>query len=150
MLFLASSGGLSAQQAIPAAGNDASGTGGTCNYTIGQIAYTYNSGTSGEVNQGVQQPFEIFSTAGLNDQEIVLEVSTYPNPTSKSLTIKVGEYSQKTLSYQLFDIQGNLVEEKVITQNETPVSMEHVVNSTYLLQIIGDDQLIKTFKIIKN
>jgi hypothetical protein len=150
MLILASSGGLYAQEAVPAAGNDASGTGGTCSYTIGQIAYTSNSGTSGEVNQGVQQPYEIVTTAGIADQDISLQLSTFPNPTSGSLTISVGEHTSEKLSYQLFDIQGKLIEEKEIIQHETGVSMDRLAPSTYLLKITDTGQLVKEFKIIKN
>jgi hypothetical protein len=149
-LILASAGGLHAQEAVSAAGNDASGTGGTFSYTIGQIAYTSNSGTSGEVNQGVQQAYEIVTTAGLEDQNIALELSTFPNPTSGSMTILVGEHGQEALSYQLFDIQGKLLEEKEIVQNETGVSMNGLAPSTYLLKITDNGQLVKEFKIIKN
>lgn len=108
-LLIASSGGLHAQQAVAAAGNEASGTGGACSYTIGQIAYTSNSGTGGEVNQGVQQPYEIVTTAGIEDPNITLELSAFPNPTNGSMTISVSEHTQGTLVYQLFDFNGKLI-----------------------------------------
>lgn len=50
--------GLRAQETIPVTGGEASG-GGTVSYTAGQIIYTTNTGTSGSVTQGIQQPFEI-------------------------------------------------------------------------------------------
>ena len=48
-----------AQEAVSAAGGNASGSGGTASYTIGQVAYTTNSSASGTITQGVQQPYEI-------------------------------------------------------------------------------------------
>ena len=149
-LIIASSGGLHAQEAVAAAGNEAGGTGGTCSYTIGQIAYTSNSGTGGEVNQGVQQPYEIVTTVGIEDQYITLELSAFPNPTNGSVTISVSEYTQGTLSYQLFDTEGKLIEEKEILQNETPVSMDRLASASYLLRITDNGQLVKEFKLIKN
>lgn len=149
-LLIASSGGLHAQQAVPAAGNEASGTGGTSSYTIGQVAYTFSSGTSGEVNQGVQQPYEILTTVGIEDQHITLELAAFPNPTSGSMTILVSEYSEEKLSYQLFDNAGKLLDEKAISQPETIVSMDQLAPAAYLLKITDNGQLVKEFKIIKN
>jgi hypothetical protein len=149
-LLIASSGGLHAQQAVPAAGNEATGTGGTISYTIGQIAYSSYSGTSGKVNQGVQQPYEILTTVGLEDQHITLEFAAFPNPTNGSMTISVSEYSQEKLSYQLFDNSGRLLEEKTISQQETIVSMGQLAPAAYLLKITDEGQLVKEFKIIKN
>lgn len=150
LLFLLSSSELFSQEAIAAAGNDATGPGGTASYTIGQIDYTFNSGTTGQVSQGVQQAYEIFSTAGAENLKIELNVTSYPNPTNGVLTINVGSFASTNLSYQLFDIQGKLLEEKKISQKETQVSMEELMPASYLLKIIDQNQSVKEFKIIKN
>jgi len=55
---------LQAQVAIPASGGNATGTGGTVSYSVGQVFYTINTGTTGFIVQGVQQPFEISHPAG--------------------------------------------------------------------------------------
>lgn len=149
-LVIASSGGLHAQEAVPAAGNEAGGTGGTCSYTIGQIAYTAQSGTSGKVNQGVQQPYEIFTTLGLEEQNISLELAAFPNPTNGLMTISVNEYTTGKLSYQLFDTRGKLIEAKEIVQHETGISLERLAPASYLLRITDNGQLVKEFNIIKN
>ncbi|WP_343632054.1 T9SS type A sorting domain-containing protein [Fluviicola sp.] len=149
-LVMASSGGLYAQQAVSAAGNEASGTGGTSSYTIGQVAYTALSGTNGKVNQGVQQPYEIFTTLGLDEQNINLELTAFPNPTNGSMTISVNEHTTGKLAYQLFDTRGKLIEEKEISQSETGVSMNQLAPASYLLRITDNGQLVKEFNIIKN
>ncbi|MFT6196114.1 MAG: hypothetical protein ACJAXY_000429, partial [Nonlabens sp.] len=41
------------QQTIPTSGGDATGSGGSSSYTVGQLVYTTNTG-SGTVIQGVQ------------------------------------------------------------------------------------------------
>lgn len=149
-LVIASSGGLHAQEAVAAAGNEAGGTGGTCSYTIGQIAYNAISGTNGKVNQGVQQPYEIVTTLGIDDQNISLELTAFPNPTSGAMTISVSEHTPGKLSYQLFNTQGKLIEEKEIVQQETGVSMNQLAPASYLLRITDNGQLVKEFQIIKN
>ena len=44
-----------AQQATTATGGNASGSGGTVAYSVGQIVYTTNTGSTGSVAQGMQQ-----------------------------------------------------------------------------------------------
>ncbi|MCK4748161.1 MAG: hypothetical protein KAT15_14025, partial [Bacteroidales bacterium] len=57
--------GLNAQEAIPATGGEANGSGGTVSYTVGQLLYHTQSANSGTVAQGVQQPFEILELTGV-------------------------------------------------------------------------------------
>ena len=47
---------LQAQDAIANSGGNATGSNGTVSYTVGQVAYTSQTGASGSVAQGVQQP----------------------------------------------------------------------------------------------
>ena len=71
---------------INATGRDASGSGGTAAYSLGQVVYTTNSGTSATVSQGVQQAYEIF-TIGIKETELNISLSVFPNPTIYNLTL---------------------------------------------------------------
>ena len=55
-------GGLHAQENTTAAGGEATGSGGTASYSVGQVVYTTVTGTNGSVAQGVQHPYEISIT----------------------------------------------------------------------------------------
>lgn len=143
--------GLQAQEAIPASGGNASGSGGTASYTVGQVVYTSNTGTNGSVAQGVQQPYEISVVSGIEQAKGTnLECSAYPNPTTDFLTLNIENYNNENLSYQLFDISGKLLENKKLTSNETTISMTNLVSATYFLKVIDNNKVVKTFKIIKN
>jgi hypothetical protein len=138
------------QNAVVVSGGDATGTGGKVSYSIGQIAYTYASGSNGSVSQGVQQPFEI-STLGTDEfPTITLEMNVYPNPTTSNVTLKIGDFSTENLSFQLFDIAGKQIYESEISTSETSIIMENLTASIYFLNIIDANKTIKTFKIIKN
>ena len=143
--------GLQAQTAVPATGGNASGSGGTVNYSVGQVVYTTNTGGSnGTVAQGVQQPFEISVVTGLDEAKgINLAVSAYPNPTTDFLNLKVENYDNTNLSYKLFDISGKLLEIKKITGNETSIVMSNLVLATYFVKVTEENKEIITFKIIK-
>jgi len=141
-------GGLHAQESPTATGGEATGVGGSASYSIGQVVYTTNTGSNGSVEQGVQQPYEISATVGINESSISLEMSVYPNPTTNYLTLKV-EITEN-LSYHLFDMQVKVIVSKKITDNTTTVVMESLPTSTYLLKVTDSNKTVKTFKIIKN
>jgi hypothetical protein len=138
-----------AQQATTASGGDASGSGGSVAYSVGQIVYTTNTSSSGSVTQGVQQPYEISITIGLLETDIKLNLSAYPNPTTNYLMLQIDNFD-KDLSYQLFDISGKLLESNTVAANSTTINMEQMQTGTYLLKVTQNNKLVKTFKIIKN
>jgi len=144
--------GLQAQTAVPATGSNASGSGGTVSYSVGQVVYTTNTGGSnGSVAQGVQQPFEISVVTGLEEAKgINLSVSAYPNPTTDFLNLKIENYDNTNLSYQLFDISGKLLETKKLEGNQTNIVMSNLVPATYFVKVTDGNKEVKTFKIIKN
>lgn len=143
--------GLQAQEAIPATGGNASGSGGSASYSVGQVVYTTNTGTNGSVAQGVQQPYEISGVTGIEEAKgINLTVSAYPNPTTDYLTLSVDNFELSTLNFQLYDMQGKLLESKKLEGNETSIVMSNLVPATYFLKVIQSNKAVKTFKIIKN
>lgn len=142
---------IQAQESIATSGGNATGSGGTVSYTIGQVAYTTNRGATGLMSQGVQQPYEILVVTGLNEAKgISLEVSVYPNPTSDFLKLKVESYKLENLSYQLYDINGNLLQNREIVGKETVIQTGGLLSASYFLRISDKQKEVKTFKIIKN
>ena len=139
-----------AQQATTAAGGNASGSGGTAAYSVGQIVYTTNVGLNGSMLQGVQQPYEISIVYGVEDNIINIDFNLYPNPTLDFLTLTVGTIDFSVLSFELFDGNGKLVENKKITIANENIYLEHLSSGAYYLKIININKEIKTFKIIKN
>ena len=141
--------GLQAQETIPATGGNASGSGGTVSYSVGQVVYTTNTGANGSVAQGVQQPFEISVVTGIEQTAINLVISAYPNPTTDFLQLKVESEKLKDLSFQLYNMQGKLLQNKKIEGNETSIVMSSLVPATYFVKVVQGNKEVKTFKIIK-
>jgi hypothetical protein len=84
----------SAQQIISTGGGNASSSGGSVSFSIGQIAYTTVSGIAGSVSQGAQQAFEIFSV-GSNETALNISLIAFPNPTADNLTLQISNYKKK-------------------------------------------------------
>jgi hypothetical protein len=139
-----------AQQATTATGGDASGSGGTIAYSVGQIVYTTNTGTTGSVAQGVQQPYEISIVLGIEDNSINLELTAYPNPTTNFLTLNLGNAELSTLNFQLYDISGKLIESRKIISSSETITMGNLPTATYFLKVTNNNKEVKTFKIMKN
>jgi len=136
---------------IAAAGGNASGTGGSVSYSVGQLFYTTAFGANGSVSEGVQQPFEISVLSGVEDiTGIDLYYAVYPNPTSGKLTLNVKNYEPNTFTYQLFDVNGKMLRNDRLIKNETIIEMSDLISSTYFLKVIKDNKEVKVFKVIKN
>lgn len=142
---------VQAQENINTSGGDASGTGGSASYSIGQIMYTTDNGSNGSISQGVQQAFEISVDTELKEiLGINLSISAFPNPTIDQLTLEINDLEIKTLDYQLFDIQGQCLQAETIVSRHTIIYMSNFVPASYFIRISQGKNVLKSFKIIKN
>lgn len=77
------------------------------------------------------------------------QVSIYPNPVEKQLTIKISGYTPSMQGvYSLYGITGAMVAKRPITGEITHVDMGMHSRGIYILQIILDGQPI-ALKVIK-
>ncbi|MFT6166192.1 MAG: hypothetical protein ACJAV5_001372 [Vicingaceae bacterium] len=149
LTFLISSVELQAQKTVLVAGGDAIGSGGTSSFTVGQVVYTTNTGSNGSVAQGVQQPYEVSIVIGINETTINLEIAVYPNPTTNNLTLKIDDFQLSILNFQLIDLQGRVIENKKVVETYTDISVQALPQAIYFLNVIRNNQVVKTFKVIK-
>jgi len=139
-----------AQQAVSVSGGNTVGTGGTVSYTIGQLAYTNLSGTSGSVTEGVQQPFEISLYTDLQDAgDLGFECSAYPNPATDQVNVKIENYTSRKLYIRLYDANGKLLQNMKVITSETSIPLADFTPGSYLLEVFNSQNVIRSFKIIK-
>lgn len=136
-----------AQSNTVSGGGEATGSGGSVSYSIGQVDYINSSGSGGSVNQGVQQPFELF-VAGLSEEGLI-SLNLYPNPTSDQLIIEIDE-TLKDLSLNLTDMNGKILISQPVQAKETILSLKELAVGSYNLMVQHDNEIIESFKIIKN
>jgi len=143
--------GLKAQRAMPSTGGTISGNGGSMSFSAGQVVAAIKKGANCSVAEGVLQPFEISLVNGLEEaQGINLFVSAYPNPTTGVLILKVQNMELATLNFQLYDMDGKLLNKTKISTAETNITMNSLSTGTYFLKLTRGNKEIKTFKIRKN
>jgi hypothetical protein len=140
---------IRAQDALVASGVEASGTGGSLSYSVGQGLYTTNTGSTGSLAQGVQQAFEIITLSNPELTSVTLFAVAYPNPTTDKVVLSLGNLDLTALSYVLYDLSGRLVLNALVQEFKTEIAMQNLPLGVYILKVNKNNTVLKTFKIIK-
>lgn len=145
--------GVVAQQSVNGAGGQASGSGGTASYSVGQVVYTSASGSGGQINQGVQQPYEFYIISAVVHRDINLEMSVYPNPAQFVVNLKIDNAAllSEGLYGTLFDLSGAQVSVNPVNGQLTQIPVDHLAAGAYILRVTNRDGAeMQSFKIIKH
>lgn len=138
----------SAQEGFMSSAGEATGSGGSVSYSVGQLIYTTLTGT-GSVSQGVQQAFEFQTLSNPELTTVHLSAVTYPNPTSDFVILKISDNALDDLSYKLISVSGKVLSEMKIINAQTQIYMQQLALGIYILKVNQNGQELKTFKIIK-
>ena len=135
-----------AQQNTTVSGGNATGSGGSVSYSIGQVDYINSSGSTGSINQGVQQIYEVEDVSGINESSLISAI--FPNPTNGILHLDIDNPDQE-LTYELVDLSGRVLASTGIKTTQTTIDLTSFASGEYLLNISSQNALIKTLKIVK-
>jgi hypothetical protein len=139
---------LYSQSNTVSAGGDAEGDNGSISYSIGQVVYTSAQGSNGNINQGVQQPYDIGVVTGID--EVGINLSVFPNPTSGLLTLTVADDDASLLSYQLFDAAGRMIDTRNKLNSTNTVSLDAYATGVYTLTVSRENKQVKSFRVVRN
>jgi hypothetical protein len=138
-----------AQETLPVSGGEATGSGGSGSYTVGQVFYTTHIAATGAVSQGVQQAFEIQTLSNPALITVNLTAVTYPNPTKDFIILKITDSALHNLRYTLFDVNGKAIASGSITKSSTQIQLKYLAIGAYILKVSQQNESLKTFKILK-
>jgi len=141
---------LNAQETVTTTGLKTEGPGGTMSYSVGQVNVAQSTGAGGSVLEGVQQPYVIDPTVGLDISNIDLKLATYPNPTSDQIILTAQDLNFENLSFRLHNIEGKVLLSKASIGTNNKINLQSFPANTYMLNIYMDQIIIKSFRIIKN
>jgi hypothetical protein len=149
-LFLIGAQGILAQQDVISSGGKATGSGGSASFSVGQVNYSYIKTTDGSASQGVQQTWQISvvyqDTTG---KGFDISATTYPNPASTYLKLRIDEGKIEDMSYKLYDEEGRYVTGDNIVDRETTINIRDLKHTLYFLKVYKSIFVMKTFKIVK-
>lgn len=145
LLFSAYS--VTGQEVIATQGDSHSNTNGGIDYTIGEVVVDTETDGNYDLTQGFHQTNWRF--AGLENHAPEYEAAIYPNPTSEKLNISSSSFEGVT--YVLFSAEGKIIEQDNLSGSITQISVNHLASGSYsVLLKDSNNQLLKTFKLIKN
>jgi len=134
---------------INVTGGDISSKEGSVSFSIGQVYYSSHNGKKNYITEGIQQPLIISIAPIAEKEEKSFKVAAYPNPVTNYLTIEASTYIDRSLSYQLMDLNGRLLKAARIGKSAAIVDVSRLSVAIYLLRISENGKFIKTIKIIK-
>ena len=144
---------LSAQSAVVGVGGEASGSGGSVSYSVGQIAVQSNGEREFRISEGVQQPYEIQTIGIDNYPGITLNAVVYPNPTQGNLQLAIRNEGlgmrNEQWGVKVFDTNGKFLFSKQIEGAITQLDLSPYAMGTYYIKVCNGKDVLKSFKVVK-
>jgi hypothetical protein len=132
------------QQGIVSAGGDATGSGGSISYSVGQVVYSNNN----FVNEGVQQPYEIFIIS-VDDSFLDVQLNLFPNPTSQELFIEMKNF-REGISADVFDADGSLIDTIRLLSDRTSIQVKDWAAATYFVRLTDEAGRSAGYHVVKH
>lgn len=137
-----------AQQNTVSAGGNGQSAAGSISYSVGQVAYISASGSNGNINQGVQQTYDIGVITGIEHTDV--EATVFPNPTAGNIQLEIKESNPQNFEYLLFDVSGKLLLSSPTVNTLNSISLDGMSSGIYTLAVHKNGLLYKSFRIIRN
>ncbi len=151
LVFCCLTGKLCAQEAIVSSGGVISSGNGLVSFSVGQTFFNTWVNSENTITEGIQQPSEFYAITGVGELPMSeLPVRVYPNPVSDYLFLEVEDDGQSMVYFQLFDMNGKMLQNGKLEGNANRINMLGYKPSIYLLKIRMNNNKFKTIKIVKN
>ena len=134
-----------AQEVVSTQGDSYSNGSAMIDFTIGEVVINTATDGTNDLTQGFHQTNWNF--LGVEDNAPSYAVTIFPNPTSDVLNIKTSTFENVT--YTLYDAQGKLVMQNILTAEQTPIQVSQLAPGSYSITLNNKTQILKTFKLIK-
>ncbi len=82
--------------------------------------------------------------AGINDR-----LRVYPNPTKDNVLLIVENMNIPNLSYGLYDLRGQLIENAPISKAKTTLELSHLPPSIFILRVYEGSKTVQLIKVVK-
>lgn len=121
--------------------------------TTGELMVGALSNDSLVLTQGVQQP--LYTVTIIESKDLIYiwkyPITVYPNPTGNGIFITLGNSNEAEYLVKLYSIDGRLLQSQSINKDNNRVDLiEFKDTSVFLLKVIKENKIIRTYKIQKN
>lgn len=125
----------SAQEVVSTQGDSYSNASANIDFTIGEVIIDTGTDGTNDITQGFHQTNWNF--LGVEDFAPDYEATIYPNPTQDVLNIKTSSFENVT--YTLYDAQGKLVMQDILSGEQTPIQVSQLAPGAYSLELIFEE-----------
>ena len=134
---------------MSSAGDSFNNTSYQLNWSIGECVTATHSAGDYVITQGIHQNTYIITA--VEDLRAEIEMSVYPNPTSDFISLnfaKVQNFGK--VSYTVTDFSGKVLQTANFKGDIEQINFSNYAAGTYFISVLENNQLVKSFKIIKN
>ena len=143
---------LSAQKGFVSSGGDIHYPNGTVAYSIGQVAFEPFTHEAGNINPGLQQPFQL-SIVGINGLDWHSRLLLYPNPADQNIYLQFSSdeitIQAKEFFARVYDMQGNLLFTQRLKDEVNKISISALPAAMYFIQIWQANRFIRSVSFSK-
>ncbi|MES2556514.1 MAG: T9SS type A sorting domain-containing protein [Bacteroidota bacterium] len=132
LLLVATASANYAQSGTLSAGGDIDASDGNVAYSIGQPFFQYSIALEGDVNEGLQQPIELFSLDVIA-VSVSGNASVAPNPFTDFIQLTFSTSEQ--IDYAVYDAFGRLVRKGSVNDLVSQLDLSDLSRGNYLLQL---------------
>jgi hypothetical protein len=97
----------------------------------------------------IRQALKVSAFKNENLSDILLDVTVFPNPTTANVVLKIKNVPVQEFDFLLYDLVGRFIMKQKVTNKETIIQMDQLVDAIYVLKINRNNREVQTFKIIK-
>jgi hypothetical protein len=143
---------LNAQNGVVSSGGDIASPNGSVAYSVGQMAYVPIYDETGNMNPGLQQPFQLGIVALHNDRsEYYLKL--YPNPANQFVYLQVssdeGMIRGDDFNAKVYDVKGNLLIHQRLVDAINTIKIAGLPEAFYIIQIWQSNTFIQSISFSK-
>lgn len=118
------------------------------NINVAFIDSTFGGGQyDGFITRFDMTTIQIINVKEIAEKESYLNV--FPNPTVNGFMLQLKDSEIKNANVKIYNLTGQLILEKSVTEQQTSFSCENWANGVYLIRVNLNENL-QTFKLIKN
>ncbi len=133
---------------VSSAGESFNNTSYQLDWSIGECITTTHTAGDYVLTQGFHQNSYVITA--VEDLRSDIYMSVYPNPTSDFISLKVESSKAEDLQYTITDFSGRVLQTSNFVGDIEQINFSNYAVGTYFISVTENNQLIKSFKIIKN
>ena len=144
--------GANAQTASPelvsSAGDSFNNTSYQLDWSIGECLTATHTAGAYVLMQGFHQNTYVITE--VEDLAKDINITVYPNPTIDLLTVNLEASARPSSVLTITDLNGKVLQQVAVTTDKEQLDFSNYATGVYFLSVKQENQLIKSFKIIKN